>query len=57
MRHLFEITASMKVFDSSLNRKKNDEEHKTKALSDLLRKYEEKLDTYFAGVQFFKSSE
>lgn len=44
MRHLFEITASMKVFDSSLNRKKNDEEHKTKALSDLLRKYEEKLD-------------
>lgn len=47
----------MKVFDSSLNRKKNDEEHKTKALSDLLRKYEEKLDTYFAGVQFFKSSE
>lgn len=44
IRHLFEITASMKVFDSSLNRKKNDEEHKTKALSDLLRKYEEKLD-------------
>lgn len=44
IRHLFEITASMQVFDSSLNRKKNDEEHKTKALSDLLRKYEEKLD-------------
>ena len=44
IRHLFEITASMKVFDSSLNRKKNDEENKTKALSDLLRKYEEKLD-------------
>lgn len=32
------------VFDSSLNRKKTYEEHKTKALSDLLRKYEEKLD-------------
>lgn len=34
----------MQVFDSSLNRKKTYEEHKTKALSDLLRKYEEKLD-------------
>lgn len=44
IRHLFDITASMKVFDSSLNRKKNDEEHKIKALSDLLSKYEEKLD-------------
>lgn len=44
IRLLFKITSSMQVFDSSLNRKKTYEEHKTKALSDLLRKYEEKLD-------------
>lgn len=44
IRLLFKITSSMHVFDSSLNRKKTYEEHKTKALSDLLRKYEEKLD-------------
>lgn len=44
IRLLFKITSSMQVFDSSLNRKKPYEEHKTKALSDLLRKYEEKLD-------------
>ena len=40
IRLLFKITSSMQVFDSSLNRKKTYEEHKTKALSDLLRKYE-----------------
>lgn len=44
IRLLFKITSSMQVFDSSLNRKKTYEEHKTKALSDLLHKYEEKLD-------------
>lgn len=44
IRLLFKVTSSMQVFDSSLNRKKTYEEHKTKALSDLLRKYEEKLD-------------
>ena len=44
MRYLFEFTSTMKVYDSSLDKKKNDEEQKTKALSELLRKYEEKLD-------------
>ena len=44
MRSLYDFTSSMRVYDSSLTKKKNDEEQRTKALSDMLRKYEEKLD-------------
>lgn len=44
MRSLYDFTSSMRVYDSSLTKKKNDEEHRTKALSDMLHKYEEKLD-------------
>ncbi len=44
IRKLYEQTHNMKVFDASLSKKKNDEEHRTKALSNLLHRYEEKLD-------------
>lgn len=44
IRNLYGQTFSMKVFDASLSKKKNSEENRTKALSDLLSRYEEKLD-------------
>ena len=44
IRELYETTRSMQVFESSLDKKRNSEEERTKALSDLLRRYEEKLD-------------
>ena len=44
IRKLYEITKRIPIYDSSLNKKRNDEEVKTKALSDLLRRYEDKLE-------------
>lgn len=44
IRKLYDQTLNIKVFDTSLSKKKNYEEQRTKALSDLLSRYEEKLD-------------
>ncbi|MBE6788387.1 MAG: DUF2726 domain-containing protein [Ruminococcaceae bacterium] len=44
IRNLYQQAAKMKVYDSSLEKKHIDEQNRTKRLSDLLRKYEEKLD-------------
>lgn len=44
IRKLYNQTRSMKVYDTTLNKKKNYEEQRTLALSELLSRYEEKLD-------------
>ena len=44
IRKLYEKTSRMQVYEASLDKKRNSEEERTKALSDLLRRYEEKLD-------------
>jgi len=44
IRKLLRKTEKVQVYESSLDRKKSDEEYRTKELSELLHKYEEKLD-------------
>lgn len=44
IRKLYNQTLKIKVFDTSLSKKKNYEEQRTKALSDLLSRYESRLD-------------
>lgn len=44
IRKLYDQTLNIKIYDTSLSKKKNNEEQRTKALSDLLSRYESKLD-------------
>ena len=44
IRKLYNQTRAIKIFDTTLTKKKNYEEQRTRALSHLLSRYEEKLD-------------